>query len=182
MKENRVYFLTVLLLFFFSGNVGAQNFVGCPSVDAGEDVQIDCTTTCVTLTASPFHTGSTSSYIVESIPYAPPIPFNHPGGTPVSVNTDDTWSSLINLPFAFCFYGQTYTEAKIGSNGAIVLGNISNTSHPWKFISPIPVNNLGASSNPGNIFGVYHDMQPGTQYGGEVKYHLLGEAPCRVLV
>ncbi|HLW39737.1 MAG TPA: gliding motility-associated C-terminal domain-containing protein [Brumimicrobium sp.] len=182
MKENRIYIVLGLFVLFLSGNVKAQNFVGCPSVDAGEDVNIDCTETCVTLTANPFHAGNTDTYVVESIPYAPPIPFNHPGGTAVSVNTDDVWSPLINLPFDFCFYGQTYTQAKIGSNGAISLGNVVGTYHPYSFDAPIPTNNLGASSNPGNIFGVYHDMEPGTQYGGQVKYHLLGEAPCRVLV
>ncbi|HTO38487.1 MAG TPA: gliding motility-associated C-terminal domain-containing protein [Brumimicrobium sp.] len=182
MKENRIYIVLGLFVLFLSGNVKAQNFVGCPSVDAGEDVNIDCTETCVTLTANPFHAGNTDTYVVESIPYAPPIPFNHPGGTAVSVNTDDVWSPLINLPFDFCFYGQTYTQAKIGSNGAISLGNVVGTYHPYSFDAPIPTNNLGASSNPGNIFGVYHDIEPGTQYGGQVKYHLLGEAPCRVLV
>src|SRR5690554_4133716 len=96
MKENRIYIVLGLFVLFLSGNVKAQNFVGCPSVDAGEDVNIDCTETCVTLTANPFHAGNTDTYVVESIPYAPPIPFNHPGGTAVSVNTDDVWSPLIN--------------------------------------------------------------------------------------
>ncbi|HTO37212.1 MAG TPA: gliding motility-associated C-terminal domain-containing protein [Brumimicrobium sp.] len=173
------YFRISLIGFFWSLSfLSFSQFPGCPAVDAGPDVTLDCTETCTTLTAFPFETGATTSYTVASIPYAPPIPFNQPGGTAVSVGTDDVWSPVINLPFSFCFYGQTYTQATIGSNGAISLGNGRTGGQPWSFTASCP---SAALNSMGNIFGVLHDMEPGTSAGGSVRYYLLGEAPCRIL-
>ena len=90
---------------------------GCPNVDAGADIELDCGIDCVDITASFLQTGETTSYEVSSIAYAPPFPFT--GGTPVSVNTDDVWSPIIPMPFDFCFFGETYSEMIIGSNGVV---------------------------------------------------------------
>src|SRR5699024_4477540 len=112
MKSNSIQHLLFAVLFGISLN-GYGQFPGCPSVDAGSDVNLNCSTSCVDLTATPFETGGTNSYAVSSITYAPPVAFNQAGGTSVSVNTDDVWSSAITLPFDFCFYGQTYSTAQI---------------------------------------------------------------------
>src|SRR5690554_1025502 len=176
MKNNKLLLLIFTVFFSLSFNGNAQ-FPGCPSVDAGPDQTLDCSTTCVDLVATPFEVGATNTYRVDPIPHAPPVPYNQSGGTAVSVGTDDVWSPQINLPFDFCFYGQTYNSAKIGSNGAIYLGPTTATYHPYSFTASVPSPDLNLM---GNIFGVYHDMNPA--YGGTIKYHLLGAAPCRVLV
>ncbi len=174
MKKNNIQALLCAFLLGITFNSYGQ-FPGCPSVDAGSDINLNCSTSCVDLTATPFETGGTNSYAVSSIAYTPPVAFNQPGGTAVSVNTDDVWSSAITLPFDFCFYGQTYTTAQIGSNGAIGLGSGHGSSHPWSFSASVP---SSALVNAGNIFGPYHDVDP--SIGGTIKYYILGTAPCRI--
>lgn len=181
MINNRLTYLllTIVLLFSVNDNAYSQNFPGCASIDAGTDITLgDCSD--VVLTSDVFEVGSTETYEVQSIPYAPPISYTQPGGTPVSVNIDDTWSSVINLPFDFCYFGNVYTTAQIGSNGAISLGTSHCTTsgcHPWSFDNQVP---FTSPANAGHILGLYHDVNP--YVGGTINYYLLGEAPCRVFI
>jgi hypothetical protein len=172
---------TTALLGFFSFFLVfplAAQFPGCPSVDAGPDQSLDCASPCVTLTATPFDAGSTTSYEVFNIPHNPPIAYNQAGGNPVSVGVDDVWSPVINLPFDFCFYGQTYTSCVIGSNGTIGFNTASAGGfQPWSFSATCP---SAALTSAGNIFGPYHDIDPSV--GGTVNWYLLGTAPCRIFV
>ena len=64
-----------------------------------------------------FNVGETSSYSVSSTPYTPPYPFA--GGTQLFIGIDDEWSNIINMPFNFCFFGNTYNQIVIGTNGVI---------------------------------------------------------------
>jgi gliding motility-associated-like protein len=172
----------ILFTSAFTANLMGQ-FPGCPDIDAGPDVTTPCPNTCVTLTAAPILSGLTTSYTVSSIPHEPPIAYNAVGGTAISVNTDDVWSNLITLPFPFCYYGQTYTNCRVGSNGAIRLGTLGTDGgyHPWEFTNAVPSPNL---VDAGNIYGVYHDIDPSifVPNGGFVRWYLLGEAPCRIFV
>ncbi|MDX1650944.1 MAG: gliding motility-associated C-terminal domain-containing protein [Brumimicrobium sp.] len=168
--------LTVLF-FLFSVRAYAQ-FPGSPSVDAGSDVTLTCSDPCTNLTAAPFHTGATNTYVANSIPHTPPISYTEPGGTPVSVNTDDVWSPIINLPFTFCYYGQYYNTVKIGSNGALLLGPASSGGfHPWELTTPVPSTDL---TDAGHIFGVFHDIDP--TIAGTVQWYVTGTAPSRIFV
>ncbi len=157
---------------------GGLDEVGCPDIDAGEDIAIPtCTTPCtpVDLTADFFETGEPTSYEVTSIPYNPPYPFNT--GTPFSINIDDVWTGVIDLPFDFCFYGTTYNQAIIGSNGVISF-NIADAGGycPWPFTQACPNPALPLNS----IYGVYHDIDPSVC--GDARYAILGDSPCRVFV
>ena len=170
------FFLLFLLLFSF--NSFAQG-PGCPNVDAGEDVELDCDQPCTDLTASFLQTGETTSYEVSSIDYAPPFPST--GGTPVSVNTDDVWSDTIPLPFDFCFYGTTYTEMLIGSNGVVTFDLTSNDPGgycAWSFDAAIPSTDLFFAT----IFGPYMDIDPSVSGSGGINYAVFGESPCRTMV
>lgn len=155
-----------------------SQFPGCPQVDAGVDQTLPCGTNCTNLTATPFHAGATNTYTVGSIPHAPPIPYNQAGGTVVSANTDDVWSPVINLPFPFCYYGNTYTTCKVGSNGAVDMGPAGGGGfQPWSFNANCP---NAALNDDGDIFGVLHDIDPSVC--GQIKWYLLGTAPCRIFV
>jgi gliding motility-associated-like protein len=174
--------LCVILLSLSSYFLKAQ-FPGCPNIIAGPDQTLPCNQNCTTISATPFHAGQTNTYTVSSIPHTPPIAYNQPGGTAVSVGTDDVWSPIINLPFPFCFYGQTYTTCKVGSNGAILFNPATGGGyHPWPIaatdVCPSPA--LWGTGNRGHIFGVYHDIDP--TVAGTVRWYLLGTAPCRIFV
>lgn len=158
------------------GSLNAQA-PGCPNIIAQADVNLPCNTPCTNLTATPFHVGNTSTYTVAATPYAPVIPYNQAGGTVVSAGTDDVYSPLINLPFPFCYYGNTYTSCVVGSNGNITFNAASANGYcPWAFTANCPNAALPLNS----IFGVYHDIDP--SICGNIRWHLVGTAPCRMFV
>ncbi|QYJ68987.1 choice-of-anchor J domain-containing protein [Flavobacterium litorale] len=135
---------------------------------------------CYELSANYYQLKGTDSYAVESIDYAPPYPFL--GGTELNVNTDDIWSPVVDLPFEFCFYGETYNEAKVGSNGVVQFGeNMTDGGFcPWSFDESVPDANFPILNA---IYGVYQDVNPNVA-GSEVNinYQVLGSYPCRALV
>jgi hypothetical protein len=175
--------LGIVFLLFMSVDTVAQG-PGCPNVDAGPDIDLDCGIDCVDLTASFLQTGETTSYEVSSIDYAPPFPFT--GGTPVSVNTDDVWSPIIPMPFDFCFFGQTYSELIIGSNGVVAFDFTNPATQPngfcqWSFepteTIPDPVELFNTT-----IYGAYMDINPAVAGSGQINFSIFGDAPCRTLV
>lgn len=148
---------------------------GCPGIDAGSNQTVTCATPCATLNANPLATGLTNTYSVSSIPYNPPYPYST--GTPISVGTDDVWSSLITLPFTFCFYGNSYTQIVAGSNGVISFNAAYASGYcPYSFSVSCPSASLPLNA----IFGVYHDIDPAV--GGNMYYAILGTYPCRTFV
>jgi gliding motility-associated-like protein len=176
-------FFSFIFLFFFSTLAVAQG-PGCPNVDAGADVDLDCGVDCVDLTASFLQTGETTSYEVTSITYAPPFPFT--GGTAVSANTDDVWSPIIPIPFDFCFFGETYSEMIIGSNGVVAFDFTQPDTTPngfcqWSFepteTIPDPVELFRTT-----IFGAYMDINPAVAGSGQINFEVFGQAPCRTMV
>ncbi|KAA3625098.1 MAG: gliding motility-associated C-terminal domain-containing protein [Flavobacterium sp.] len=174
----------VSFLLFFISSVALAQGPGCPNVDAGADVDLDCGVDCVDLTASFLQTGETTSYEVTSIDYSPPFPFT--GGTPVSVNTDDVWSPIIPIPFDFCFFGETYSEMIIGSNGVVAFDFTQSDTTPngfcqWSFepteTIPDPVELFRTT-----IFGAYMDINPAVTGSGQINFEVFGTAPCRTMV
>ncbi len=149
---------------------------GDPEVNAGPDTTVSCASPCVNLMASYFYSGQTSSYLPIPIPYTP-FPYN--AGAPILVNIDDRWSSPINLPFDFCFFGINYNKVLIGSNGVLTF-DIANAGGicPWSLIglSPLPNPNLPHNS----IMGIYEDTDPTNQ--GTIYWQLTGSYPSRKLV
>lgn len=173
--SSKLFFVFILL---FCLNSFAQG-PGCPNVNAGGNIELDCDQPCTDLSATFLQTGETSSYEVAPIGYNPPFPST--GGTPVSVNTDDVWSDPIPLPFDFCFYGGTYSEILIGSNGVITFDLVNNEPNgfcDWSFSDPIPSNNLFSTT----IFGPYMDLDPSIGGSGIINYTIFGEVPCRTMV
>lgn len=166
---------SVVMMVAFTSVTRAQ-FPGCPDINAGPDQVLPCSQSCTNLTATPFHTGAPTTYAVSSIPYTPPISYTQAGGTAVSVNTDDVWSPIVNLPFNFCYYGVNYNTVNIGSNGSIQFGPATGGGfNPWSFTASCPSAALVAA---GDVYGVYHDTDPSV--GGTIKWYLLGTAPCRI--
>lgn len=162
--------------------------LACPNVTSGglglsgaDPAPVACgaASTCVDLEANYLLIGETTDYTVSSIPYAPPYQFNCLRN-PVSVNIDDRWSPIINLPFDFCFYGNNYNQCLMSSNGVITFDTTTNT--PGGYSNYSFSNNLpSASLFPNSIFGVYHDIDP--SISGEVGWELITlNTGCRALV
>ena len=154
----------------------------CSIVYAGEDSSLcaddDATTT---LTASYHILGQdTSAYEITSVNNCEFPSFL--GGTPTSVETDDEWSDVIDIGFDFCFFGGTYNQLLIGSNG-VVSFDLSNANgyNGWSYDpgDTLP-NSSNSSLSDANIFGVAHDIDPSV--GGEINFMILGSAPQRQFV
>lgn len=176
-KKNLLNFVC-LMTFLISSSLYAQP--GCPNINAGANTSVDCDNVCVQLSASYLRTGATNSYEVSSIPYNPPYPYNQ--GSNIIMNIDDRWSSLLNLPFDFCFFGQSYNKVTVGSNGVISFNqSYANSYCPWSFSVSCPSTSLPLNS----IFCPYHDIDPdhySISSNGTIKYAILGSIPCRTFV
>src|ERR1043165_4125852 len=145
----------VTFFVLIASNLFAQP--GCPAVSTANNVTIPCGQSCTNLTATAFAGRQSTSYSVTTIPYSPPFAFN--SGTPIIVNTDDIWSGVINLPFHFCFFGNSYNNIIVGSNGVCSF-NTANaaTFNSWQ------INNIIPSATPADmtncIMGPWQDMDP----------------------
>ena len=154
----------------------------CSIVYAGED-SFFCTDneTETTLTAFYHILGQdTTEYEITSVNNCEFPSFV--GGTPTSIDADDTWSDAIDIGFDFCFFGGTYDQLLIGSNGVISfeLGN-ANTGNGWNYSAgDILPNGSNTALSEANIFGVAHDIDPSVD--GEINYMVLGTSPSRQFV
>ncbi|HNW69459.1 MAG TPA: T9SS type A sorting domain-containing protein [Bacteroidales bacterium] len=153
-----------------------KTFCFCPVVSAGNDVMLDCLAPCAELNATCQELNETSAYTVSSIPYAPPYAYNM--GTPITLGAiDDVWSDIIDLPFTFCFYGNSYDHILVGSNGVLTFNATENGGFcPWSFASQCPSGSLVSNA----IFGVYQDLD--LSIGGSLYYAELGSSPDRMFV
>jgi len=115
-----------------------------------------------------------SNYAVAAIPYQPFI------GSLTSLPTnDDMNSSAITLPFNFDYYGVTYNQVLISTNGYIDFRtNLANTYSPFAFSQTIPD---AAFPVKNAILGAYTDLN---NFNGEgsVTYGVYGTAPYRKFV
>ncbi|MBB69037.1 MAG: hypothetical protein CMC77_03055, partial [Flavobacteriaceae bacterium] len=160
----------------------------CSIVYAGEDSSF-CTDneTETTLTATYHILGQdTTAYEITSVNNCEFPSFV--GGTPSSVNIDDRWSEVIDIGFDFCFFGGTYNQLLIGSNGVLSFEiENANSAAGYQFSTddalPMTTNSsifLPFDTSAANIFGVGHDIDPSV--GGEINYMVLGTSPSRQFV
>ncbi len=155
--------------------VNSQN--NCPSL--GPDQNLPCGITQTVLTAnlttcnpSTITANQTTSYSVTNIPFAPYT------NTGTFVNlTDDSQSGALPIGFTFCFFGNTYTQFYIGSNGWISF----TAGQPVTFAS-VSIPSTAGSVPKNCIMGPWQDWHPGIGAGNYIRYQTQGTAPCRRLV
>jgi gliding motility-associated-like protein len=110
-------------------------------------------------------------YTVLNIPFAPD-PFN--SGTSVSLS-DDSQTGTLNIGFPFCFFGNTYNQFWIGSNGWISFSAGQSTA-----FTSASIPNTAANVPKNCIMSPWQDWHPGV--GGTIRYQIYGTAPFRRLV
>jgi gliding motility-associated-like protein len=88
---------------------------------------------------------------------------------------DDTQQGPFQIGFNFCYFGQTYTQFWVGSNGWISF----SAGQPTTFTSAA-IPNAGFNIPKNCIMGPWQDWHPGV--GGQIRYQVQGTAPCRKLV
>lgn len=182
--------IMTVALTLFASTAMSQNLVGsgCPTIQtrATSDNNPNADTTlhcgeCITLRALSNATATTANdYTVMQIPFNPPFPFVGGGLRLVNLTGDDYYADTINLPFDFCFYGNTYSSAVVGTNGIVTFDlNQAGQWCPYSFYSGCPIPNPNFEPDAMNaIYGVYEDIFPGAN-GGAIYMGVLGDYPCR---
>ncbi len=186
----RILLLSFFFLIFLVVKLKAQS---CFSVAAGNDTTISCIQTCLDLKARIPDIRTSETYKVISIPYTP-YAYTTPGGTTdPAVNSDDHFSNSFFLPFPFCFYGNTYNQLCVGSNGVLTFDvMLNNNTIEGYFMRPGDTI-WYAGSNPNvqatyyapraSLFLAYFDMDPSTSpTGNKIEWRVEGTAPCRRFV
>jgi gliding motility-associated-like protein len=173
----------LLFLAFTSVMIGYSQ-AGYLDVDAGTDVTGNCGQS-QNLTATYNELKETTTYVVASLPYAPPTDFTT-GTVPTGLTSDDQWSDVVDLGFSFCYFGNTYTQITIGSNAQISFNTAYNSvSNHWDLSdSGVPITlpqpNDDSDLAFNTIYGPGHDINPATC--GDIVYEVIGIAPFRSFV
>ena len=105
--------------------------------------------------------------------------------TVIPTLSDDYFSGPVPIGFNFVFYGNTFNQCTIGSNGIISfnMGN-ANGYCPWALggVGTLPSGGTAVTLNA--IMPAYQDMNPsaGVSPNGNIQYQTIGTAPNRKLV
>lgn len=175
MKQLITLIILISTQFFYAqscSNITATDIFGNTSA------KLSCgNNACIELTTTVPKTFLTTSYNVASQSYTPVIPFDQ--GTPLNAKTDDDFSSIIPLPFNFCFYGGTYNKLVISTNGFITF----DTRQAGLASNPnILADNPSPLLQKNSIFGVMQDLIFAETDDSEIYYAVSGSAPCRKFV
>lgn len=110
-----------------------------------------------------------------------PIPFQPFSGVLLPLTTqDDLYSGVINLPFSFDFYGASYNQLIVSTNGYVDFRtNLAGQYSPWNISYQIPLTNFPAKTS---IFGCYSDLNNPIGGQGAISYGVYGTAPNRKFV
>ncbi|MES2566145.1 MAG: gliding motility-associated C-terminal domain-containing protein [Bacteroidota bacterium] len=165
--------LQVLLLVAIIHQFGFSQTCPTSSISAGSNTTI-CSGQCASLAASITALRTTSTYSVAATAYTP---FSYTGGATAIPNTDDVWSTAINIGFNFCYFGNTFNQVLVGSNGEVTFDiTKANGSEDYRVNTVLP--NL-IEHEPNTICGGYRDIDPSVGIGSTVTYTTSGVAPCR---
>jgi hypothetical protein len=194
-----IWFISIIILQFSTLYSIAQT--DCNSTNT--NLNVACNQTCIALAPKLRNIKSTDNYIVQQVPYSP-FPYTNADGNnaPRNIYEDDSYSSIINMPFPFCFYGQFYNQFVFGSNGIVTFETSNaNLDNSWPLTSrgvnggsPVPIPATPSGFNPNDaetthypraaIMGPYHDIDPTFSISprGRIEWKVFGTAPCRRVV
>ena len=166
-----IHHLFILVAFFV---LKQKTIMAQTSITASSNTTI-CKGQCAVLTATVNNpVNLTTTYSVGSIPY---VPFTYSGGTALPL-ADDDWTGAVNIGFNFCYFGNTFSQLSIGSNGELTFSLTPfGAGENYQTTTVLP--NL--NEHRGNtICGVYKDLDNRTT--GTSGYYTTGVAPNRSFV
>ncbi|MEP6676977.1 MAG: gliding motility-associated C-terminal domain-containing protein [Ferruginibacter sp.] len=198
----RKFLLLIFLSGFFCIKTNLVNGQNCvPTGINGSTVNLYCGQTCTDLIFQVPNLKSTEDYAVSSIPYQPfafSNPFSpallHPCTDGPTTAQDDKFLDTTFLPFAFCFYGATYSKLCIGTNGLITFDTVNalkGNNYTIGATGQLPFQGTGTQGTcpgapPGALYpracimGAYHDIWPRTDDPNyKIEARTEGSAPCR---
>jgi hypothetical protein len=142
-------------------------------INVGMDTTI-CVPGPIVLSAEVDGIMGTTAYTIASTTWSPEAI----AGTSINLN-DDQVSAAQPIGFSFCFFGNTYTQFYIGSNGWVGF----TAGQPTAFTSQT-IPNTGTNVPKNCIMGPWQDWHPGTggNVGNYIKYQTVGVAPNRKLI
>lgn len=178
--------ISVFLISIFLSNLAfAQNGSITIENNFSQPNCISCTTLHATTTPIT-GIGGTGSYTVIQNAYNP---YPYVGTTFLTSAAnfggiiDDQWSNVLNLPFSFCFFNNTYNQYLVSLNGQIGfdLSNALQSNTYSLATTPLPNNNLDLNNT---IMGAYYDIYPfvGTSPTSSITTATYGVAPNRAFV
>lgn len=115
-------------------------------------------------------------YTVASIPHQVYVLQNS-----LTLSTDDDeYSNIVNLGFDFKYFGNTYNQMVVSTNGYIDFRtHLAGQRSPYQLSAPFP----NSSEVKNSIFACYHDMNNmAVSNTGAITYSIVGNAPYRKFV
>jgi hypothetical protein len=184
----KIQWIGLIIMLVFINQANAQD--GFPFSCSRDTFFNGCASSCITLKARvPNVKQSTSDYVINPLSgvngcFAPYISAGIPG-TAVSLTVDDTYSSVVSLPFPFPFYDDAaspYNSLIISTNGFLSFDVSKAGAYSHWSMTPGDVPNTGYDRSL--IMGVFHDLDPAytTSPTQQIKYNIVGTAPHRKFV
>ncbi|RYD94916.1 MAG: hypothetical protein EOP54_16695, partial [Sphingobacteriales bacterium] len=182
-----------VILCSVTSKLSAQSCV--PTNLNGTVISLSCGTPCTNLAFKVPHLKATTDYVVNDVPFYE-YPYDQ-GTALTSTYVDDKYSPLIPMTFPMCFYGQTYNNIIVGSNGIVTFEALcANASNAYTLTvsgAPRPLPYAGGAGPTGiattyyprtAIMGAYHDIDPSASPlpTRRIEYNVFGTAPCRKFV
>ena len=159
-------YLLTLICFIIAGSLHSQQ-----TICLGDDVTV-CGGSLVIENCSPSGPNISNGVNLNSPTVIPTL-------------TDDSFSGPVPIGFDFTFYGNSFNQCTIGSNGIISfnMGN-ANGYCPWALGGVGTLPSAGTAVTLNSIMPAYQDMNPsvGTSPNGNIQYQTIGTAPNRKLV
>ena len=181
MKTMRSFLISFLFFIFGLLKSQDQNDFYISDAQGNQSLLVSCNypfvnNNCISLTAHYPIFKLTDSYAVKAANFTP---YSVTSKTVIKEDLDDVFTGIIDLPFSFCFYGKSYKQLVIGSNGMISF-DISQANQPNapNFSDTLPSQNLPKES----IFGVLQDIYFSKSDDSEISYSVIGNAPFRKFI
>ena len=167
----------LLTMTLFSG-LNAQNPATTFTI-ANRVIQLPCGSSCTPITVQVPHIKESSGYVITNPAYVP-FAYTTTTGTEVTaIYIDDTWSGAVNLPFSFCFYGNSFSSLVLSSNSMLSFNSaLAGGYSTWSIGSTSAIPNTSYAIN--SIFGPFHDIDPSNpSTNKKIEWRIEGTAPKR---